>query len=411
MCFNRLDIVMEQGISLERAISLVQNEKKKLTLELVHLDNAHGRILGKALTSKVDDPRFDNSAMDGWAVRKEDCLEAQTSLQIVGISQAGNPQTNHINAGQACKIMTGAQVPSGANAIVMVEDSEIKDDLVIISGPARETYIRRKGENISKGEETLPVGYFMDPAAISLAATMGYEYIEVFSKPIIGIISTGDELIMPGSEINDWQIYESNSFGISSLVKRIGGEPIRYETVADSLDKLRDSLNHAAEHCDLIITSGGVSMGDFDIVRKLMELEGKINFWRIKMRPGGPPLFGKWNNTLIFGLPGNPVSSHLVFSMLVYPWFEASFCAAPNSKLSLGKKVRVKMLNDVKGAQDKICLRRIKITSEENSLVATTHTHQGSGNIHSMVAHNGITLLSPNTDAKIGEIIDAFWFN
>mgnify|MGYP002009371314 CR=1 FL=1 len=411
MCFNRLDIVMEQGISLERAISLVQNEKKKLPLEVVHLDNAHGRILGKDLISKVNDPRFDNSAMDGWAVRKEDCLEPNTSLQIIGINQAGNPQTNHINTGQACKIMTGAQIPTGANAIVMIEDSEIKGDIVIISGPARETYIRRKGENISKGEETLSVGHFMDPAAISLAATMGHEHIEVFSKPTVGIISTGDELIMPGSEINDYQIYESNSFGISSLVERIGGKPIRYETVADSLDKLRDALNHAAEHCDLIITTGGVSMGDFDIVRKLMELEGKINFWKVKMRPGGPPLFGKWQTIPIFGLPGNPVSSHLVFSMLVYPWFEASFCANTDSKLSLGRKVRVKMLNDVKGAQDKICLRRIKITSEGNNLVATTHTHQGSGNIHSMVAHNGLTLLPPNVDAKIGEIIDAFWFN
>jgi molybdopterin molybdotransferase len=307
--------------------------------------------------------------------------------------------------------MTGAPIPIGANAIVMVEDSDIEGNNVIISGPARKTYIRHKGENISKGKEALPTGHFMDPASISLAATMGYEYVEVFSKPVVGIISTGDELAMPGTEINEWEIYESNSFGIASLVEKMGGKPIRYETVTDSLDNLRESLDHAAKNCDAIITSGGVSMGDWDIVRKLMESEGQIKFWRVKMRPGGPPLFGKWNNKPIFGLPGNPVSSHVVFLMLVCPWFAASFGTNVNDKPSLGKKVRVKMLNNVKGAPDKLCLRRIKITSDANGLVATTHTHQGSGNINSMVAHNGLTLLPPNIDADIGQTIDAFWFD
>jgi molybdopterin molybdotransferase len=400
---------MERGISLDRAISFVKSEKTKLTLELIHLDDVHGRILGKGLKSKVNDPRFDNSAMDGWAVCKEDCSEnGKTTLEIVGVSQAGAPP-NHINSGQACKIMTGAPIPIGANAIVMVEDSDIEGNNVIISGPARKTYIRHKGENISKGKEALPTGHFMDPASISLAATMGYEYVEVFSKPVVGIISTGDELAMPGTEINEWEIYESNSFGIASLVEKMGGKPIRYETVTDSLDNLRKSLDHAAKNCDAIITSGGVSMGDWDIVRKLMESEGQIKFWRVKMRPGGPPLFGKWNNKPIFGLPGNPVSSHVVFLMLVCPWFTASF--GTNVKPSLGKKVRVKMLNNVKGAPGKLCLRRIKITSDANGLVATTHTHQGSGNINSMVAHNGLTLLPPNIDADIGQTIDAFWFD
>jgi molybdopterin molybdotransferase len=402
---------MERGISLDRAISFVKLEKTNLSLELIHLDDVHGRILGKGLKSKVNDPRFDNSAMDGWAVCKEDCSEnEETTLEIVGVSQAGAPP-NHINSGQACKIMTGAPIPIGANAIVMVEDSEIEGNNVIISGPARKTYIRHKGENISKGKEALSAGHFMDSASISLAATMGYEYVEVFSKPVVGIISTGDELAMPGTEINEWEIYESNSFGIASLVEKMGGKPIRYETVTDSLDNLRESLDHAAKNCDAIITSGGVSMGDWDIVRKLMESEGQIKFWRVKMRPGGPPLFGKWNNKPIFGLPGNPVSSHVVFLMLVCPWFAASFGTNVNDKPSLGKKVRVKMLNNVKGAPDKLCLRRIKITSDANGLVATTHTHQGSGNINSMVAHNGLTLLPPNIDADIGQTIDAFWFD
>ena len=403
---------MERGISLEKAISIVQLEKKTLSLELIHLDNAYGRILANPLNSKVNDPRFDNSAMDGWAVRKEDCSEGnETILQIVGISQAGKSESIRVGPGEACKIMTGAPIPIGADAIVMIEDSRLDNENVIILGPARRTYIRKKGENISQDEQVLSKGHYMDAASISLAATMGHESIEVFCKPVVGIISTGNELVMPGSEIKESQIYESNSFGIAALVEAIGGKPIRYETVTDSVEELRNSLDRATENCDLIITSGGVSMGDFDIVRKLMELEGEVAFWRIKMRPGGPPLFGKWKKTPIFGLPGNPVSSHLVFSMLVFPWFTASFGAHKNSKLTLGKKVRVKMLNDVKGAPGKLCLRRIKITNDTEGLIATTHTHQGSGNIHSMVAHNGFTLLPPDTDANIGDIIDAFWSN
>ena len=403
---------MERGISLEKAISIVQLEKKNLSLELIHLDNAYGRVLANSLNSKVNDPRFDNSAMDGWAVRKEDCTDGkETILQIVGISQAGNSESTLVGPGEACKIMTGAPIPVGADAIVMIEDSRLSSGKVIISGPARRAYIRQKGENISKDEQIFSKGHFMDAASISLAATMGYEHIEVFCKPVVGIISTGNELVMPGSEIKESQIYESNSFGIAALVEGIGGKPIRYEMVKDSLEELRNSFNRATENCDLIITSGGVSMGDFDIVRKLMELEGEIAFWRIKMRPGGPPLFGKWKKTPLFGLPGNPVSSHLVFSMLVCPWFTASFHTGKNSKLTLGKEVRVKMLNDVKGAPGKLCLRRIKITNASEGLVATTHTHQGSGNIHSMVAHNGFTLLPPDIDANIGDIIDAFWLN
>ena len=412
MCLDILDIPMERGISLEKAISLVQKERKELSAETIHLDDSHGRILAAPLVSKVNDPRFDNSAMDGWAVRKEDILfDKNNALSIVGISKAGGEIPPPIGSGEACKIMTGAPIPPGADAIVMVEDSEVHGNEVIISGPARENYIRVKGENISEGAILLSKGHFMDAFSISLAATMGYDCILVFCKPVIGIISTGDELIPPGSEINDWQIYESNSFGIADSVRKMGGIPIRYPAVVDSLDILRDSLNQAAENCDLIITSGGVSMGDFDIVRKIMELEGEINFWRIKMRPGGPPIFGNWKKTPIFGLPGNPVSSHLVFLMIVCPWFRASFQTDEDSRPSLGRKVHVKMLDNVKGAPEKYCLRRIKITNSEKGLIATTHTHQGSGNIHSMVAHNGVTLLPPNSDANIGEIIEAFWFD
>jgi len=150
-------------------------------------------------------------------------------------------------------------------------------------------------------------------------------------------------------------------------------------------------------------------MGEWDLVRKLMEEEGEISFWRMKLRPGGPPLFGTWKNTPLFGLPGNPVSSLVVFHVLVAPWIAKSLGYHEKMGPRLSQQVSVRLAEDVSGAPGKLCLRRIRITSENGKLIATTHTHQGSGNIHSMVTHNGLTLLPPDTDAEVGQTIDALW--
>ena len=366
---------MEIGVSIERAKELITACKLNLSLETIHLDKANGRILAKGLMSKVNDPRFDNSAMDGWAVKKEDCSSSnETILRIVGEIRAGSESIHTINSGEACKITTGAPMPEGADAIVIVENSKIDGENVIITGQAEESFIRIKGENLSKGKLAIPEGTYMEPSTISLAATMGYDEISVFRKPIIGIISTGDELVMPNSEIKEWQIFESNSFGIAALIEKMGGEPIRYGIVTDSIGQLRETMNDAVENCDALITTGGVSMGDWDIVRKIMETEGDINFWKVNMRPGGPPIFGKWKNKPLFGLPGNPVSSHLVFLMLVCPWFSATYRIEETAPPNLGRKVRVRMTNSLKGAKNKLCLRRIRIISENTGLQASTHT-------------------------------------
>ena len=283
-------------------------------------------------------------------------------------------------------------MPEGADAIVLIEDG--------LQGKAHTNFIRRQGENLSHGTVALRAGQIMTPAAISLAATMGHATIPVRVKPRVAVISTGDELVTPGEELGAGSIYESNSYGLCALLEKIGCTPLLQEVVVDSLDALRTMLNSL--DCDVILTSGGVSMGEFDYVRKLMEQEGDIHFWKIAMRPGGPPLFGTWNGTPLFGLPGNPVSSHLVFTMIVAPWL------SPESPLV--NQVRVRLKDAVKGAPNKVCFRRIQISSENDQLVATTHTHQGSGNIHSMVAHNGVTLLPPDTSANSGDIIDALWF-
>ena len=399
---------MEKGVSLERAIELTLQYPLPKHTEIISLDAARGRILASALVSKVDDPRFDNSAMDGFAVISSDCQRPGAELTIIGTSQTGGETPSSITSGQACRIMTGAPLPEGADAIVMVEDTEANQEQVTINGPARTGYIRRRAENLSIGQEALPAGTLLSSASIALAGTMGHGEVEVIRKPRIAILSTGDELVQPGTELEPGQIYESNSHALASLVESMGCEAVRHESANDSMDELRTTLDSLST-CDAILTSGGVSMGEWDLVRKIMEEEGNISFWRMKLRPGGPPLFGTWKGTPLFGLPGNPVSSLVVFHVLVAPWVAKSLGYHEEMGPRLSHKVSVKLEEGISGAPGKLCLRRIKIRSENGQLLATTHTHQGSGNMHSMVAHNGLTLLPPDTDGEAGKVIDALW--
>ena len=400
---------MEIGISLERALALADTLSFTRSTETTPLSELTGRILASPLSSKVDDPAFDNSAMDGWAVRAEDCTSKDTTLEIVGTSRAGSNQLPEVSAGQASRIMTGAPLPPGADAIVMVEESSEEGNQVKILGPARPGYIRKQGENLQKGQQILPAGTLIGPAETSLIATMGHPEAETIARPTIAVISTGDELVQPGADLSAGQIYESNSYGLASLVEKMGASAKRFDVVHDNIEGLRATLDEAADSCDAILTSGGVSMGKWDLVRRLMEDEGETLFWKVLIRPGGPPLCGSWKDTPLFGLPGNPVSSHVVFLSLVAPWLAR--CMGADSELGprLADRVRVRLSEDIKGAPKKLCMRRIRIEAGEDGLVATTHTHQGSGNIHSMVAHNGLTLLPPGTDGKAGQIIDALW--
>ena len=400
---------METSVTLERGLALAHTLAFPRSTETTPISDLTGRILASPLSSKVDDPAFDNSAMDGWAVRTEDCTMEGTTLEIVGTSRAGSNQLPEVSAGQASRIMTGAPLPLGADAIVMVEESAEEGNLVKILGPARPSYIRKQGENLQKGQQILPAGTLIGPAETSLIATMGHHEAETISRPTIAVISTGDELVQPGIELSPGQIYESNSYGLASLVEKMGATAKRFDVVHDNIEGLRATLDEAAKSCDAILTSGGVSMGEWDLVRRLMEEEGESLFWKVLIRPGGPPLCGSWKGTPLFGLPGNPVSSHVVFLSLVAPWLAR--CMGADSELGprLTDRVRVRLSEDIKGAPKKICMRRIRIEAGEDGLIATTHTHQGSGNIHSMVAHNGLTLLPPDTDAEAGDIIDALW--
>ena len=393
-------------VSLDEAVRIAKQTPLVLGDETLSLDDAYGRILATDLISKVDDPAFDNSAMDGFTMRFEDTLNAPSTLKITGLSQAGSDiETSNVEAGCAYRIMTGAPIPNGADSILQIELCEVDEQQqsVTLLQQSKKHFIRKRGENLQKGQVALSKGSILTPSKIGLCATMGHAEVPVVTKAKVAIISTGDELVPPGQQLQPGQLYESNSFGLAGLVKWLGHQPHRFNAVPDTLNELRAALDQAAETCDVILTSGGVSMGEWDLVRKIMQEEGDLKFWRVKLRPGSPPLFGTWKGTPIFGLPGNPVSSHVVFRMIVAPWLRYSTAATGPIETS----VRVKLADRVKSTDDCTTLRRIQIHSTEEGLIGTQGSHQGSGNLESLASADALTLLQPGQKAEVGVWIDA----
>jgi molybdopterin molybdotransferase len=390
-------------IEVEEALKICFRTKIQTETELTGLDASYQRILATDLHSLVNDPPFDNSAMDGFAMRYKDTTNPPSTLEIIGTIQAAGQEDNiTVGPGQAVRIMTGAPMPKGADSILQVELTSSDDSSVTLQKEGMKHFIRKQGENLTKGQVALKEGTFLTPSRIGLCATMGHNSIPVVKRLRVAIISTGDELKQPGDKLERGEIYESNSFGLAGLVKWLGHHPVRMHCVGDTLDSLRESLNTAAEDCDLILTSGGVSMGEWDLVRKIMEDEGDVHFWRVKLRPGSPPLFGLWKDTPIFGLPGNPVSSHVVFRILVGPWIRNATSATGPIEV----RAFAKLATTVKPTKDSLTLRRVTIETTEEGLVAHQKIHQGSGNLASIAYSEGMAVLQPEREYSIGDMVE-----
>jgi len=382
---------METLISVERARDILTSHPFKWAIEEVELEFAQGRILAENILAQCDDPPFDNSSIDGWVVQSSDLPESR--IEIGKIFAGSQPITTPPKPRDIYRIMTGAPIPSGFDALVMIEDG--------IHGQSRKEYIRRRGENISIGEIALSSGDIITPASCALAATIGHTTLPVRSKLRVAIIPTGDELTRLGEPLKPGQIYDSNSVALASLIRKAGAEPIIIKPTADDTKSLHSILDQCATEVDLILTSGGVSMGEKDFIRSsLLDRDAAI-FWKILMRPGGPPLFGYWNGTPLFGLPGNPVSSQTVFHLLIVPWI-----SHPDL---FYRQVTVKMEDKLRGAPNRLCLRRIHITPTKDGLIGHSVTHQGSGNVRSLVLNNALSLIPPNTDVEVGDFVEALW--
>ena len=309
---------MNQGLlSVDEALARLLAEAKPVAeVEEVPTLEATNRILARAQRSTMDVPPMDNSAMDGYAVSTRDSSRLKVAQKIMAGS-VGQP----LEKGTAARIFTGAPIPPGADAIVMQEHCDVQGDEVLLKKkPQPGDWIRRVGSDVKNGGEILPAGKRLLPQDTGLAASVGIKALPVFRKIRLGLFFTGDELVMPGEPLAPGRIYNSNRFTLRGLGELFGCELRDYGIVPDSLEATREVLRRAAAECDVIVTSGGVSVGDADYVKPAVEAEGKLLMWRIAMKPGRPLAFGCVNKAFFIGLPGNPVSSFVTFLIFVRPF-------------------------------------------------------------------------------------------
>ena len=307
-------------ISVAEAIEIVRQRTVKLSTERVAIEGVLGRVLAEDVVADNDLPPFDRSQMDGYAVRAEDVKAAPTRLRIVGESAAGRGWHNQLEEGQAVRIMTGAPVPAGADSVQQVElTHELKDGTVVelLETVELGKSIVKRGAEIKAGEVVLNAGTVINAAMMAALAAFGYATVEVFQRPRVAVLATGTELVSVDQTPGQDQIRDSNNYSLSAYAAMAGATVERMPLTGDETSLLKSQIASAAERCDLIVTSGGVSMGVYDVTKAaLKELDAEIFFERVALRPGKPTVFARLpNGTLVFGLPGNPVSVAVTFNL------------------------------------------------------------------------------------------------
>ena len=314
---------------LDEALArLLQNAQPRLGTERVSTFEADGRVLAQDAVSALTVPPRDNSAMDGYAVRAADCAQSGAVLSVAQRIPAGSVGTP-LAAGSAARIFTGAQIPEGADAVVMQEDTAALDGdglgrVRIEAPPTAGQWIRRAGEDVASGDVVLHRGERLTPQALGLAASIGMDTLEVSMRPRVALLSTGDELVMPGEvapqDMKPGAIYNSNRFFMRALLRRLGCEVSDLGIVPDKREATIEALRQAAASNDLIVTTGGVSVGEEDHIKAAVQALGSLELWSLSMKPGKPFAYGRIGDAHICGLPGNPVSSFLTFLLLVRPF-------------------------------------------------------------------------------------------
>ncbi|MBM3835694.1 MAG: molybdopterin molybdotransferase MoeA [Verrucomicrobia bacterium] len=315
-------------LELEEAQRRILSAVRPSSSELIPLQLALGRIVADSATAAIDLPTFDNSAMDGYAVRAEDLAhsspERPVPLRLIGRVAAGEASRDSVEPGACVRLFTGSPLPCGADAVVMQEDVRLvaSDPSVIVFPESIKPWenVRFRGEDLKRGASITTAGEHLSAGQIALLASMGCREINVGARPVVGLVATGSELREPGEALGPAQIYESNRTSLAALISRVGGTAVVFPLVGDELSATRSVLERALNECDVVVTSGGVSVGEFDLVKNAFEALGaELMFWRIAVKPGKPFVFGRWREKLLFGLPGNPVSALVTFLLLVRP--------------------------------------------------------------------------------------------
>ena len=378
-------------LSVGEARSRVLAAVAPMDTEDVLVGDARGLVVADDLVAPHPLPRFDNSAMDGYAVQGSDCEsageDAPVVLEVLGEVRAGDPGDLEISAGTAARIMTGAPLPRGADAVIPVELTEEQDGKVVVKGPAPTgRHVRPAGDDLATGASLVEKGTELGPGELALLASFGMSPLRVYGRPRVGILVTGDELVPPESDPRPGQIRDSNSVALTSLVAEAGGIPMPFGAVPDDLEMTREAFRRAGDLCDLVVSSGGVAVGRYDYVKEVVEALGHIDLWRVAMQPGKPVVLGAIGDTPFLGLPGNPVSIHVGFEQFVRP----AIRKMRGCRHLLRPVVSARLTETVEKSPGRLHFVRVRLEWRARMWYATPTGAQGSHIQSSLVGCNGV---------------------
>nr|WP_275659016.1 molybdopterin molybdotransferase MoeA [Shewanella sp. Isolate11] len=384
-------------------IKLLEQVRPLHDSEVVQLPEALGRVLAEDLASSIDLPPFDNSSMDGYAFRFQD-LANNAQLTLIGESFAGHPFSGEVQPNTCVRIMTGAPVPRGYDTVQMQEKVIANGDAIQIEPPKSiGANVRLRAEEVKRGSKVLQAGTLVGAAEMGVLATIGASQVRVTRPVKVAFFSTGDELRPVGTELGLGQIYDSNRYSIQGLLSRANVEWIDLGVIEDDKESIRAAFLTAASQADMVITSGGVSVGDADFTKQVLDEEGEITFWKLAMKPGKPFAFGHLGKAVFCGLPGNPVSSMVTFYKLVWPLINKMQGLIPSQPL----QVQAKLMSDIRKSPGRVEYQRGILTQNAQGQAEVTITGgQGSGMLTSMSLANCFVILQQQQgDLPAGSIV------
>lgn len=386
-------------LSLEEALERILAIARPTGVEDVPLDRCLGRVPASPVIAAVDVPPFANSAMDGFALRAADTADATaddpTALRVTGTVAAGHASELVVGPGEAIRIMTGAPIPAGADAVERVERvSPLDDDRISIVAPVRlGDNVRPAGEDVRAGDTILAAGTPIDASSIALLAAAGHGTASVHRRPRVGVLVTGDEVVPPGTTLGPGEIFNSNGPMLAALVREAGGDPVDLGAAGDDGAAIRERIARA-ERLDLLLTTGGVSVGDFDIVKAVLQSAGDVALWSVRIKPGKPLAFGRLGATAVVGLPGNPVAAAVAFLQFARPAIRRMLGCRESGLPEIEATVADRIVNRGR----RTLFGRVRVERSSGGYVATLTGAQGSAILSSLAAANGLVVVPEGID-------------